>query len=469
MKDLYTFDATNEKALQTYQTVRKVYNAFFSEFKIPYLTAEASSGNIGGNLSHEYHFPSRKGEDNLVCCSSCDYVVNEELAESRTLRAHRYPKSADEDASSPQQVQSSGWKQWNSEPGSLAAGKHLDANIDFQASDDGNQWLGISQDRNTLVQAFLPYEVEIPEVAGKEYRKTEINRHAIKRIFPELDLGVEDPLEVFKAERVLGTAAGKTRNKARILRVVDMRYVLRKHPLNFPNPSSITVGDVKVPVQNKFSEGDKLVDLVRIESGDLCPVCDEGTLKIESAVELGHTFHLGTRYSTPLEATIDADPSQKDSQQGASSVPGQPVTQSDRIPIQMGCHGIGVSRLIAAVADALADSKGLNWPRVMAPFEAIIIPTKGSEREAAEIYDLLITREAHGSQGQIDAILDDRKRDFGWKIKDADMIGYPIIVILGRGWKSERECEVQCRRLSIKKLVSAERLRTFVEGLLQQL
>lgn len=460
MKDLYTFDATSQKALQTYQTVRQVYNAFFGEFKIPYLTAEASSGTIGGNLSHEYHFPSKKGEDNLVCCSSCNYVANEELAESRIARASRYPKSTDEDASSPQR---------NSEPGSLAAGNRLDANMDSQASDDENQWLGISQDRNTLVQAVLPCGVEIRGAAGKDYRKAEINPHALKKIFPELDLGVEDPLEVFKAERIIGTAAGKTSNKARIFRVVDMRYILQKHSPNSPNPSSFTIGDVEVPVQDTSAEVDNLVDLVRIETGDLCPKCDEGTLKIESAVELGHTFHLGTRYSQPLEATIDADPSQKDPQQGASSVPGLPATQSDRIPVEMGCHGIGVSRLIAAVADALADSRGLNWPRVMAPFEAVIIPTKGSESDAADVYDLLTTRGPHDFQGPIDAILDDRKRDFGWKIKDADMIGYPIIVILGRGWKKERECEVQCRRLNIKELVSAEKLRTFVEGLLQQL
>lgn len=469
MKDLYTFDATSQKALQTYQTVRQAYNAFFSEFKIPYLTAEASSGTIGGNLSHEYHYPSKKGEDNLVCCSSCDYVVNEELAESRVAQTYRYPKSADEDASSPQQVPSSGWKQWNSEFGSPAAGKRLNADIDSAASQDENQWLGISQDRNTLVQAFLPREVEFREAAGKEYRETEINPHAIKRILPELDLGVEDPLEVFKAERMLGTATGEVQNKACILRVVDMRYLLQKHPLNTPKPSSITIGGVKVPVQTRSADSDKLVDLVRIENGDLCPKCDEGILRIENAVELGHTFHLGTRYSTPLEAVIDADLSQRDLEQRASSVSGHPVTQSDRIPVQMGCHGIGVSRLIAAVADALADSKGLNWPRVMAPFEAVIIPTKGLESEAADVYDLITTRGTHDSQGPIDAILDDRRRDFGWKIKDADMIGYPVIVVLGRGWKKERECEVQCRRLNIKKLVSGEKLRTFIEELLQQL
>lgn len=469
MKDLYTFDSTNEKALQTYQTVRQAYNAFFSEFKIPYLTAEASSGDIGGNLSHEYHFPSKKGEDNIVCCSSCDYVVNEELAESRIARAHRCHRSAAKDVSRSQEVTSSSRKLWNSEPGPLAAGEHLDLETAFQASDDENQWFGISKDRNTLVHAFLPPKVEVRAVAGKGSRKTEINPHALKVIFPELDLGVEDPLGLFRTERIFGTAKEETRKKARVLRVVDMRYILQQPPLGSSDPSSIPIGGVEVPVQESFARGDEMVDLVRIETGDLCPNCDEGILKVESAVELGHTFHLGTRYSTPLEATIDADPSHKDSQQGASSVPGQSVTQSDRIPVQMGCHGIGVSRLIAAVADALADSRGLNWPRVMAPFEAIIIPTKGSESEAADVYDLLTTRNVHSSQGPIDAILDDRKRDFGWKIKDADMIGYPIIVILGRGWKRERECEVQCRRLSIKESVSADNLKAFVEGLLQQL
>lgn len=448
MKDLYTFDATTEQALQTYQTVRETYNAFFSEFKIPFLTAKASSGEIGGNLSHEYHFLSKKGDDNLVCCSSCDYVANEEVAESRITRVHRHPKSADEEGFTPQGMESSSWKQWNPES---------------QADDKENQWLGISQDRSTLVYASLPQEVEIRAVAGKRYRKAEINPYAMKRVFPELDLGVEDPLAVFNAERILGTTKDKNRKEARVLRVVDMRYYLQQPPPVCLNPPPTLIEGVEVLVQDWCAEADKVVDLVRIDTGDLCPNCDDGSLKVESAVELGHTFHLGTRYSAPLEATIDADLSQKDRQREVSNIPGQSVT------VQMGCHGIGVSRLIAAVADSLADSKGLNWPRVMAPFETIIIPTKGSESETANVYDLLTTNKGQRSQEPIDAILDDRKRDFGWKIKDADMIGYPIIVILGRDWKREGKCEVQCRRLNIKVLVSADDLKAFVAGLMQHL
>ena len=468
MKDLYTFDATTEQALQTYQNVRGAYHAFFRELKIPYLTAEASSGEIGGDISHEYHFPSKKGEDNLVCCDSCNYVANEELAESRIARAYKHSKPMDEDVVVLQGLDSSNSEKSDSEPGLLGPGKRLDVKIGSQAGEYTNQWLGISQDRSTLVYAFLPHEVRTREVTrnGNAFRKTEINPYAIKRIFPEIDLGAEDPLELFKAEQSTSMKAERT---ARILRVVDMRYNLQHHLPDLLNLPSISIRGLDVPVEDMLAEENDMVDLVRIETGDLCPNCEEGALKIESAVELGHTFHLGTRYSMPLAATISADPSQKKSQQGASSPSSQSVTPSGQIPVQMGCHGIGVSRLIAAVADFLADDKGLNWPRVIAPFEAIIIPIKGMESEAADVYNLLTTSTGHPSQGPIDAILDDRKRDFGWKTKDADMIGYPIIVILGRGWKSDRECEVQCRRLIIKERVSANDLKAFVEGLLQQL
>ena len=468
MKDLYTFDATTEQALQTYQNVREAYNAFFRELKIPYLTAEASSGDIGGDISHEYHFPSQKGEDKLVCCGSCNYIANEELAESRIARAYKRSEPIDEDVIVPQGVESSDSKKYKSEPGPLGPREHLDSKMGPQVGERTNKWLGISQDRSTLVYAFLPDEVGTREVTGNEnnFRKTEINPYAIKRIFPEIDLGAEDPLELFKAEQSTAIAEQKAGRTARILRVVDMRYILQHSLADIPKLLSTSIRGLDVPVEDKLAEGDNMVDLVRIETGDSCPNCQEGALKIESAVELGHTFHLGTRYSIPLAATINADPLRKNS---ASSPSSQSVTPSGQIPVQMGCHGIGVSRLIAAVADSLADDKGLNWPRIIAPFEAIIIPTKGMEGEAADVYDLLTNSTGHPSQGPIDAVLDDRKRDFGWKIKDADMIGYPIIVVLGKGWKSDRECEVQCRRLFIKERISANNLKAFVEGLLQQI
>jgi len=129
--------------------------------------------------------------------------------------------------------------------------------------------------------------------------------------------------------------------------------------------------------------------------------------------------------------------------------------------MQMGCHGIGVSRMIAAVADTLSDSKGLNWPRVMSPFEVIVVPGKNLDEEAARIYDML-------DVGKMDVVLDDRKESFAWKMGDADLVGYPVIVVLGRRWKEE-VCEVQCRRLGIKEDVAITNLEAFVQKLLVKL
>ena len=472
MKDLYTFDATTEQALQTYETVRQTYHAFFGELKLPFLTAEASSGEIGGSLSHEYHFPSKKGEDNLVVCSHCDYVVNEELAESSISHCHRPSKIRDEGVVTDRESNTSGYKHaqryFETGPLNLRPAGKLGGDINPQTSDPTKPWIGISRDRNTLVQVFLPREIEVSAAAGKHFRATEINPYAIKRMFTDIDLGVDNPYELFEAYIAM-TAEAETAKEARIIRVVDMRYVLQGSFNIMPDVSSAMSGGVNIPIEDRFFEAENMVDFVRIETGDSCPNCSEGTLKIENAVELGHTFHLGTRYSTPLELMVDADPSQKDSQQEITSISSRSVRRSDRMPVQMGCHGIGVSRLIAAVADSLADSKGLNWPRVMAPFEAIIIPTKGLESEAPNIYDLLTASKGWPPQPPIDAILDDRERNFGWKLKDADMIGYPVIVIIGRDWNKERKCEVQCRRLTVKESVSADDLQSYVEQLLQQL
>ena len=135
----------------------------------------------------------------------------------------------------------------------------------------------------------------------------------------------------------------------------------------------------------------------------------------------------------------------------------------------MGCHGIGVSRLIAAVASLLSDSKGLQWPRVVAPFEVVVLPGPQAEAaEAVEVYDAVAGD--LGRRDGVDVVLDDRPiKSLGWKLKDADLIGYPVVVVLGREWKERREVEVQCRRLGVKKDVKLDELKGEVESLLEKL
>jgi len=380
MKDLYTFDYSTESALRTYEEVRNAYNNLFNELRLPYLVADADSGNMGGRLSHEYHFVSPKGEDNVWSCNSCDYIANEELAE----KSSQNPTSNDES--------------WHA-------------------------FTGISVDKKTKINVWIPRPSSTATTKANQGHEC-VNLHAVKKALPEnieLDTGIESSS--------LPSLLQKTTD---IIDLFDPSLTFDKHDKSLSNPQS------------------SALNLTTIETGDPCPRCSNGKLDVQKAIEVGHTFHLGTRYSKPLNAVV--------------ALPDQNLSS----PIQMGCHGIGVSRIIGAVASLLSDAKGLNWPRAIAPYEAIILTSPQTEdRDATEVYDALY---GEVRNGDVDLVLDDRSgKSVGWKLKDADLIGYPVVIVLGRSWKDRREVEVQCRRLRFKKDVRLDDLKQEVLGLLEQL
>ena len=185
------------------------------------------------------------------------------------------------------------------------------------------------------------------------------------------------------------------------------------------------------------------------------------------AVELGHTFNLGTRYSESLGAVVDV-PSEKLGKLTTETKMHASTPLGTRIPMHMGCHGIGVSRIIGAVADILADDKGLNWPKVLAPFEGIIIASDGLENVACSIYDLLKSHryDSHA----LDIVIDDRESvPLVWKLKDADLIGYPIIIVIGQAWKRDQRIELQCRRRKEIRMVNIDSLAEVMANLLKSL
>ena len=393
MKDLYTFDVSTEAALATYEQVRRAYNNLFDELKIPYLVADADSGNMGGKLSHEYHFVSPKGEDNVWSCGMCKYVANEELVEKRPTASTETP--------------------------------------------DAVVFTGISTDYKTAIHIHIPR----PASLHHDHKDTNtnhhsgttthlpwsqasvhINFHAVKRALPShltLDTGIEP--------QTLSTFLPSTTST---LTIHDAALATAATPTTAPN-----------------------LDLTSILPSSSCPRCETGTLHPHRAIELAHTFHLGTRYSVPLDAAV--------------VLPSAPGTHA----LHMGCHGIGVTRLVGAVAGLLCDAQGLNWPRVLAPWEAIIVGAGEAERSGAgeRVYDVLGSEESRG-EGHVDVVLDDRlDKSLGWKLRDAEMIGYPVIVVVGRGWRERSEVEVQCRRLGVRKDVGLGEVRALVAELLARL
>jgi len=387
MKDLYTFDVTEQQARQTYEDVRKAYSAFLDELRLPYLVANADSGNMGGNLSHEYHFIWPHGEDNIISCENCDASINEELYVGTSGKAPA--------------------------PFSLSA---LDINRSVS---------GISKDRCTL------YRFVLPRLTGPP------NMHLLKRIYLDLDTAVENPEAVWKQQSRKTDDA----DSLPIKYVVDPR-LQGQNPSILHDPQDINY-TLDIPVLNG-----RYVPITSPQAGDTCAQCGSPSLKVDKAVEIGHTFHLGTRYSEPLNAKVMNE-------------------NNEQVTISMGCHGIGVSRLIGAVASLLADSKGLNWPVKMAPFSTVICPTPSVKvDDAVMVYDQLSTA---GGSPDLDVAIDDRERSIAWKLNDADLIGYPFIVVLGKAWEKRGRVELQCRRLGVKEEVRLEELNERIAGCAQRL
>ncbi|KAL5349364.1 hypothetical protein ACLOAV_005655 [Pseudogymnoascus australis] len=424
MKDLYTFDLSSNLALVTYNQVRAAYVRLFDELKVRYLVAEADSGDIGGDLSHEYHFPTSMGEDHIISCRSCDYVANEELAESALP-----PDTHDSGAT------------W-----SFVSSGHESST----AKNTFTVWRGVSRDRNTLINVW--YSPREGFQGGLE-----VNTHAVKGIVPDLDPGVENAALLWAQAIEKNILGGR-----RLHPEIDPLWT------NSPLPSSL--GITASTSAKNTSDGQPL-NLLRISEGDGCPRCQDGSLKIEKAIELGHAFYLGARYSDPMKAVVTLPAGYIEP--GAPAAEGSaqatvPLKSAQQVQMQMGCYGIGVSRLIGAVAETLADEKGLNWPRVIAPYEAVVIPARGQEDGAVDVYDALAEGQ-QTSRDALDVVLDDRTNSFPWKMQDADLVGYPIIVVVGRSWKNNKSCEVQCRRLGTKEEVSLDGLAAYIEKLLVQL
>ncbi|KAJ5218556.1 uncharacterized protein N7498_000655 [Penicillium cinerascens] len=437
MKDLYTFDYNVEEALKTYKSVKHAYTQLFDELKIPYLVAAADSGNMGGSLSHEFHFVSNKGEDRIISCSNCDHVYNEELADGKT---HIFHESAGQSTTPGFQTE--------------------DAPAEGGATISNGMWMAISHDASTLLRGWYPkYSMQN---GATEPVERQVNSHAVKAIATaasvDLDLSVENPLVKWTAH----VKSGASTQKPRVLDLYDSQVrVYQRPPLSdLLEEVGCTAADIEYSMLDRFPGTENKLSLVRVHDGDRCSNCTDGHLTSNPAVELGHTFHLGTRYSEVLNASVSVSPAAL----SGSSASNTQSTKEQIVPMQMGCHGIGVSRLISAVANRLVDASGLNWPRAIAPYEVLVVAGKGLDSVAEQVYDNLAS-----SSKPVDTLLDDRDKGMGWKLGDADLIGYPVIVVVGNGWKNKQTLEVQCRRLGVCQDVSLDQLPSFVEGLLSQL
>ena len=408
MKDSYSFDIDDEGLAKSYNDHRDAYERIFQRLGLPYAIVKAMSGAMGGSMSEEFLAPIEVGEDTFVRCTSCDYAANTEAVTTGALA----PDTADYPATStlatpncPTIATLVEYLNTNSPRADRAwtAGDTLKNVVLTLRHPDGTTEalvVGVPGDRDVDIKR-IEAQVSPAEVAPMD--EAEFAKH------PGLVRGYIGP-QVLGAESTTG-----------------IRYLL--DPSVVPGSAWVTGANAKDThvlnlVNGRDFTADGSIEAVEVSGGDPCPNCGKA-LEIARGIEIGHVFQLGRKYAEKLELKVL-------DQNGKAQV------------VTMGSYGIGVSRAVASVAEVFHDEIGLKWPRAISPADVHVVVTGkngdditiAGEKLAAEL-------EAQG----LEVILDDRNGvSPGVKFKDAELMGIPTIVVVGKSL-SEGNVEIRDRHL----------------------
>ncbi len=423
MKDAYSFDRDQAAALKSYEIMFAAYKRIFDRFGLQYRAVAADTGAIGGDASHEFQVIADTGEDALVYCPTSDYAANVELAESLPLLASRAsPSGSLTKTPTPNKSTCEDVAQLLSVPLSTTV-KSLVLATD-ERKDDGS--IGA-----TTVWLLL--------VRGD---------HALNEVKAGKVPGLKDGYRFATAAEIEDRFGckpgylGPIGMRKRVLVVADRTVARMADFICGANDEGFHYTGVNWG--RDLPEPDLVADIRNAVAGDPSPD-GKGVLAIQRGIEVGHVFYLGTKYSRAMNATyLDEG--------------GKPQV------MEMGCYGIGVTRILGAAIEQGHDERGIVWPDSMAPFRVVICPIgydrSDAVREAAlQLHDQL---EALG----IDTMLDDRGERPGAMFADWALIGVPHRVgVSARGWK-EGQLEIQGRRDSAaSKVAHADALRVLRERL----
>ncbi len=399
MKDAYSFHTNLDSLNETYKVMYNAYCKVFSRCGLPYLPVEAESGPIGGDASHEFMIPSENGEDRVVCCPKCQYAANTEKAE----------------------IGGSGPK----EPGAEIVRKDL---IEKETPDVHtiDQVCEFFKAKPNKVVKTLIYMADNQPVAVLVRGDHDANENKIRRVLKAQSVELADEktiAEVTGAPVGFAGPIGLKRNDVKIIADYTVRAM-----------ANVIVGANKAEKHylnanlHRDFEVSLFADLRNAVAGDPCPHC--GTeMTIRNAIEVGHVFKLGTKYTEALGARfLDVGEILK--------------------PILMGCYGIGISRIVAGIVETSWDEHGIIWPVALAPYEVCICPVKIDDESMAAAEKLYKELTELG----IEVILDDRDQRAGVKFKDIDLIGFPLRITIGaKGlangqveakWRWEKDCQM---------------------------
>jgi prolyl-tRNA synthetase len=402
MKDAYSFHADRESLDQTYEDCYEAYVRIFTRLGLNFRAVEADAGAIGGKGTHEFMVLADSGEDTIAICEACEYAANIEMAEVVAQTTEKQEEV--QDVPKLEKVATPGQR----------------------TIQEVSNFLGLPEQQ--FIKNLL-FEIDGEPVLVLVRGDHEVNEVKVKNLFEA------DRCEL-ASEELVRQVSGAPTGFVGPVGLQQKVKIIADFAVQEMNDTVVGANEVDAHLLHvqpgRDFEVDQYADIRVIQEGDVCPRCG-GVIRFERGIEVGHVFKLGTRYSKVMKAHfLDA--------------------QGKEQPFIMGCYGIGVSRLVAAIAEQHSDESGLIWPTQVAPFAvhliAVNMKNKDQANVAEELYEKL-------SREGIEVLFDDRMERAGVKFKDADLIGVPVRIIVGAKAK-EGTVEIKLRRTGESSQISAE-------------
>jgi len=392
MKDAYSFHTDIEDSRREYKNMFETYKRIFTRCGLRFRPVEADTGAIGGTLSHEFQVLADSGEDALVSCNACDYAANIQKAECRPAK-----QTAAKKKQTPPPLKKV----------STPSKKSVAHVADF-----------LSLPTHLFIKTLV-YKVDQKDLVAVLLR----GDHEMNELKLQTFLGCK---EVSLADE--GAVESTTHVAPGFLGPIGLKLrMIADHAVEGIEGAVTGANELDFHLTGVDQERDFTVsafsDLRMVVPGDPCPRCEGGKLEGYRGIEVGQIFYLGTKYSKAMGATfLDAEGQAR--------------------PVEMGCYGIGITRLMAAAVEQNHDENGIIWSFPLAPFQVLLLPINYKEKAVREVTDDLYQKL---SENGLELILDDRDERPGVKFKDADLIGVPIRVTVGAKGLQKGNVEVRKR------------------------
>jgi prolyl-tRNA synthetase len=399
MKDAYSFHTDAASLDQAYRDMDRAYRRIFEACKLDYNVVEADTGAIGGSDSNEFMVVAETGEDAVVRCPKCDYAANVEKAETGEL-----PGPDADDAAELEKV----------------------ATPDTRTVEEVTELLDVPPERLVKTLLFETVQGDDEGYAAAFIRgDRELNEVKLKNV-----LGVDHL--ILASDRTVEKLSGAPVGFAGPVGLpdeVDGKPLVKvtdptaKALVGFICGANEADAHYRGARWGRDAEPGREADLVLAREGDPCPRCD-GTLELFRGIEVGHIFKLGDKYSAAMGCNFTDENGQDH-------------------PMIMGCYGLGIGRTVAAAIEQNHDEDGIIWPVPLAPFEVLLVALNPNDEEVGQAAET-IYREL--SEAGVEVFYDDRDERPGVKFNDADLIGFPVRLVVGKRSLKEGQVELSLRR-----------------------